>query len=338
MRKLFIPLGLTITGLIVSLVGLEVAFRIYERIIPPAGSWSDRPDFYFKHEGSETLQDYPYPAAKSPGAFRIAVVGDSYSFAPYMQFTDAFPKKLEQMLNLNLSSSRAEVINYGVPGYSTSHEVDKTALAIEQQADLILLQITLNDPELKPYTPTGIRDFSRFGALKPSPVMEAVFGYWHSLAFVANRLHNTKTVREYTDYFLDLFENPKTFKPWQRSLSRIVELCGERQIKLAAVVFPLFGLPLNDSYPFHRAHQIVQSELNSRNIPYIDLYSLYAGIPLERIQVIPGEDRHPNEIAHRMAAEAIYSWLRDQDLLPEDLIIRHKFKGRTQLIKEEPAE
>ncbi len=143
MRKILISLVLSLVGLLTGVIGVEILFRIFEwRGAKSQVAWSDRPAFYFQHEGSATLQDFNYQKQKPPNTFRIAVVGDSFSFAPYMQFTDAFPKKLEQMLNLNSTALRAEVLNYGVPGYSTSHEIAKVDEAISQGTDLIILQIT----------------------------------------------------------------------------------------------------------------------------------------------------------------------------------------------------
>jgi len=57
---------------------------------------------------------------------------------------------------------------------------------------------------------------------------------------------------------------------------------------------------------------------------------------------LPGKDSHPNEIAHRIAAEQIYLWLERIDLLPKEIVIREKYRKRTTsipkkklLIKEE---
>jgi hypothetical protein len=63
-------------------------------------------------------------------------------------------------------------------------------------------------------------------------------------------------------------------------------------------------------------------------VPVLDLSAMYQGIPLERLQVIPGVDRHPNEIAHRMAAEKIYLWLESQEMIPEQHKIKDKFATR----------
>lgn len=332
--------GVLIFGLLLGLLATETAVRIYLRMSVPPPAWSDRPKFYFAPDDSRTLQDYVYNPVKAPGTFRIAVVGDSYSFAPYMQFTDTFPKKLETMLRVNRHEPPAEVINYGVPAYSTSHEVAVVQRALKEQADLILLQITLNDPELKPYRPTGIgaNDRDRFGDLAPRGWQKTVFRYWKTAEIVVRRLHNTRTHQAYADYFNDLFEKKKTWRNFNESLRQIVQLSRDAKVPVAAVVFPLFGLPLDQRYPFHGIHQKTAGLLNELEVPNVDLYKLYEGIPLDRLQVIPIKDRHPNEIAHRMAAEEIYLWLLRVKLIPDAFKIGNVYQQRLGIANQPRAD
>ena len=100
---------------------------------------------------------------------------------------------------------------------------------------------------------------------------------------------------------------------------------------MVAVVFPLFGVPLNEDYPFHPLHQKVHNCLEAAGIPYRDLFSLFEGIPLERVQVIPGADFHPNEIGHRLAAESIYEWFHELDEIPERFLQAPQFLTRTDI-------
>ena len=323
-------------GLLLGLLGVEAIVRAFIYRGQVAASWSDRPKFYYATEQTDTLQDYRYKKTKSEDVFRIAVVGDSFSFAPFMQFTDAFPKQLERMLNLNGGDRRSEIINLGVPAYSSSHEVDLVRKAIEHNSDLIILQITLNDPELKPYRPTGIRQDlpDQFGAFNASNSSSGILKYWKTAAFVAERLHNTKTHRAYIDYFNNLFANKRGYKVYSESLKEMVSLARANDIKIVGVVFPLFGLPIDEQYPFYEIHQLAAKPLVDEGVAVLDLLELYKGIPLERLQVIPGGDRHPNEIAHRMAAESIYEWLLKLDLIPEELRIKKLFKTRIGTINQ----
>ena len=321
------PLLGVLLALSIIEVGIRVATIFSNKQI---SQWSDRPIFYFHSPSGPRMQDYPYAIPKPLDTFRIAAIGDSFTFAPYMQFTDTYVKKIERMLNLNSGLRTAEVINYGVPAYSTSHEVSVTARALQEGADLILLQITLNDPEIKKHTPSGIRENmdDRFGKLNLTGHLGWLASYWKTLSFALTRIHNTKTHRAYIDYFNDLFNNPRTWKPFTESMQKLVRSVNESGKPIVAVVFPLFGLPMDEHYPFHSIHQKVSNLLKELNVPGLDLSPLYKGIPLERLQVIPGVDRHPNEIAHRMAAEKIYLWLEELKLLPENTLIKDKFATR----------
>lgn len=309
-RKL-IPYIFSLVSVIVSLVIFEIGFRLVK---PVKISWSDRPKEYVIPEDAPTFQDYPHEAVKPKGVYRIAVVGDSFTFGPYMQFADTFPKRLEWMLNLNKGTPKVEVINYGVPAYSTSHEVPVVKRALEEGADLVIVQVTLNDPEIKPYTPEALfKDKNKFGELE---LHGKIFEYWTSLAFVLSRIHNTQTHTNYKKKFFDLFEGEKTWKNFTDSMKKIVDATKEKGVPLVSVVFPLYGIPLDDEYPFHPIHKKIKDLLDSYEVKSLDLFKSFEGIPLERIQVIPGKDFHPNEIGHRIAAESIYRWLKREELIP----------------------
>jgi lysophospholipase L1-like esterase len=305
--------GMVIGGTLIILIIIEVLFRAFAR--PPV-LWNDRPRTYFIPQDAKVLTDRSYSVIKKPGTIRIAVVGDSFSFAPYMQFDDAFPKRMERWLNLNSVQPTVEVINYGVPRYSTSHEVEVVERAIREQADLILLQITLNDPEIKPYRPTGLLVDENTGN---ASITNPILNHWKSMAFVVTRLFNTQSHRDYKKYFFDLFQRKDTWNNFRGPLKTIVKKASDAKIPIVAAVFPLFGYPVNDSYPFFPLHEKVQTLLTKLNVPHLDLAEPYRGLPIERLQVMPGLDRHPNEIGHRIAAEAIVPWLHGTKLLPEEI-------------------
>lgn len=333
------PIVASLFGLALALGAVEAGVRILVPMRSETGpGWSDRPRFYFRAASAPSMQDYPHEPKKPANTWRVAVIGDSFTFAPYMQFTDTFPKKLEQMLNTTGSSRRAQVLNLGVPAYSTSHEVPVARAAISEGADLIILQITLNDPEIKHHTPSGITANApdRFGQLNLTGRLGWLASHWRTLGFVLTRLHNSETHRAYVEYFNGLFSDPRSWKQFQDSMSAIVSLSREAGTPVVAVVFPLFGLPMDERYPFYPLHSKVNDFMRSLGVPVLDVSPIYKGIPLDHLQVLPGVDRHPNEIAHRMAAEEIYLWLEEQRLLPEDLVIKDKFATRLGVSEQRP--
>ncbi len=64
------------------------------------------------------------PVEKAPGVERIALLGDSFIFGQGVGDDKTLPVRLEQALNAGTASGkRYEVLNFGLSGYDTGHEV-----------------------------------------------------------------------------------------------------------------------------------------------------------------------------------------------------------------------
>jgi len=327
-RFIFSRLALVCIGLGFGLLVLELGFRVSAPIVRDENHRSDRPAFYYKHEAAKTLQDYPFSYSKPEGSYRLAVIGDSFTFGTSMQFDDAFPKKLERLFAASKTEPRVEVINYGIPGYSTDHEVSSAGQALRHGADFVLLQVTLNDAQRKLLAPHGITGTNRFGELIMSGVLRDVSSIWTSFGYVYKRVHNRRTRQNYIDYYFELFEDPVGWGIFRRAFTKIHRECRRNKVGFGVVILPLFGLPLDEDYPFLPLHQKIADYLEKREIPYVDLLSAFKNIPLERIQVEPGKDFHPNEIGHRIIAEQIFSWLTAEQASPGVLKVRADLRAK----------
>jgi hypothetical protein len=82
------------------------------------------------------------------------------------------------------------------------------------------------------------------------------------------------------------------------------------------VIFPLFSFSLGDDYPFKHIHNKVHRALQNAGLPYIDLLAFYKHMNYIRLEYIPDKDPHPDEIAHRIAAEVLWRDLKQSGLLP----------------------
>ena len=91
-------------------------------------------------------------------------------------------------------------------------------------------------------------------------------------------------------------------------------LAKERGFKLAVVIFPEFR-QLEGGYPFEKIHALVRRTCDGFGIPVLDLLDTYRGDDTAALWV-HRIDHHPDEIAHRMAAEAIEKFLLERNLVP----------------------
>lgn len=316
----------------------EVAIRFVK---PKAkDTWVDRPAFFYVPKGAENLEGNSPAKEKQEGVYRLAVIGDSFTFAPFMQFDDGFPARLGRMLNMNSAAEdrparHVEVLNYGVPGFSSNHEVPLVKQALDAQADLIILEITLNDPERKPYQPAGITiRTNQQGAIVVDS--QALGSSWLArnsklYSFLFGRVNVYKQGKSYEEYFRELYADPVAMSQFEGAIAQMKKFAEERKVPFVAVIFPLFGSKLDDSYPFRDIHARINAILDQLQVKHLDLQKFYRGIPAERLQVMPGEDFHPNEIGHRIASEAIYCWLFHEKIVPEEFRPQSLWRQRAQL-------
>ena len=85
----------------------------------PELHWELRPEA-IEIPGGDAINEHAlrgpaYPLKKSPGTFRVAVLGDSCTFGVRLHYDQTYGARLEQFLSVH---RQAEVINGGVSGYS----------------------------------------------------------------------------------------------------------------------------------------------------------------------------------------------------------------------------
>ena len=91
----------------------------------------------------------------------------------------------------------------------------------------------------------------------------------------------------------------------RRALKAMGGMCRERGVPLVVAIFPLFGNPLDDRYPFADVHAKVAQAAAEAGARVVDLLPVYRGLDGALLVVNGADDEHPNEIAHRIAARAI---------------------------------
>lgn len=97
---------------------------------------------------------------------------------------------------------------------------------------------------------------------------------------------------------------------WERQKARLVALrdfVASRGGRLSVVTWPMMNR-LSADYPFRETHARLDAFWKSQGVAHLDLLGVFAGRSASDL-VVGRFDAHPNEEAHRVAAEAVLKFL-----------------------------
>ena len=101
--------------------------------------------------------------AKAPGTFRVASVGDSWTFGMNVDQDRSYPSRLLALLRETQPGRGVEVVNYGVLGYSSFQGLQLTKTRVFQlHPDVVAIGFAMNDSEV-----AGYRDRDMVGGAPP---------------------------------------------------------------------------------------------------------------------------------------------------------------------------
>jgi len=201
---------------------------------------------------------------KKPGTRRILFLGDSLLWAGETSSGNLYTAVLEHRLNSRSSNRNApvEVINAGVPGYTTYQELEFLKIyGLDMEPDLVVLGFVLNDlPYKYLHKPTsrnrllGTEPAVHRYRFDPDGFPGALFGWSylaHDVVYRGELFLKRRTQRpifpfeERVDFYLAW----KSYG-WARARALIGEmkaLLSERRIPLELLVFPVSD-QVNDTY------------------------------------------------------------------------------------------
>jgi lysophospholipase L1-like esterase len=244
---------------------------------------------------------------KPAGTFRVLVIGDSFAFGTGVRQNHVLSSRLQQDLTAE-HPGPVEVLNLGVPGYNTSHEVALLVrYGIRLDPDLVVIVFVMNDAS----TPALRR---KGGTPPPLPRRPA----WEGHSWLVDHLHVRWQDRaRRNDWARNLHADFQADDPgWKRARDgfQVASALGRRRgFRVALVIFPLLW-DLGSDYPFVEIHETVAAAARRFGIPVLDLHPAFGERNAESLWVHPS-DHHPNEEAHALAARALHDFLVERGLL-----------------------
>ena len=253
---------------------------------------------------SRGYRDLERTLPKPEGVRRAVCIGDSFSWGTSVLFDDAWPQRVERTLTRE-RRERWEAVNLAEPGLNAVQEASRLdSEGFAYGPDVVVVAYVLNDSEDE--TAAEARRAADWEEERRRPPSPSVFDRSALARFVRTRLWATVENRRRVEGFRSMYADD--YAGWaaaRLALKAMGGMCREHGVPLVVAIFPLFGNTLDGGYPFADVHAKVAQAAGEAGAKVVDLLPLYRGLDWRLLVVNGADDEHPNEIAHRIAAQAI---------------------------------
>lgn len=265
----------------------------------PGLDYSGQELSFFDYRGRSNglgYRDYDHPLRKSPGTYRIVVLGDSIAAGLKVLENDRiFPTILER--ELRARGLQAEVINFAVSGYNTRQEVEtfkEKGLAFAP--DLVLLAYCLNDTD----RPGGglleilLEEKKRRGAVSPAGInrylaKSAAYRFLRYRALRPGGANGTGS-----DLPKDTVE---------QSLEELSRLARQGGFEVLVAVFPYFENL--EAYTLGEHHRIMRALSEAEGFHFLDLLPAFRRCAAASAEPVGFDAFHPTPYGHLCAGGAM---------------------------------
>lgn len=253
---------------------------------------------------SSGFRERLFVPSKTPGVYRIAVVGDSFTYGNGIRQQDRYSDLLQTRL-----PDHFEVLNFGTPGANTpQHLALLRHLLPLTHPDFVLLQWYVNDVE-----DDDSNGRPRFRPLLPIASLAAWLNDVSALYTVANMKWAETQVAwgmtpSYSEYLQRRFADPNSRDSQidRGLLTELIELTKAAGVPMGIVLFPDPAPDLGKGYPFAYLHERVLEVCRSQNITCVDLRNDFAQVKHYRDLWANRFDHHPSPLANQIAAVKIF--------------------------------
>lgn len=269
---------------------------------------------------------------ENANAFKIVAVGDSFTWGLGVKAADNYPSLIGQFLQ-DRAGRPVAVSNHAQVGRMIAEiQVEMAQALAAGVPDLCVYGFVLNDPIDERDVREGFLGPTDKAAGMDNPDiddginirtanlrkfrLESTGGWLRNHSRIADmafrqwewRQIQQHCLREYLELY-DPAKNSKGLEATWEMLQAMHQLQAQAGKRFLVVIFPLF-VDTDGNYPFAGIHQQLADGLRQRGIEFLDLLPAYRNYRCRDLWV-HDVDRHPNELAHRVAAEAIVQHLLD---------------------------
>jgi len=266
---------------------------------------------------------------KPAGTTRIVCFGDSSTFGIGARMEDTWPLQLEQQLNSSFefettrdprresSSPRFQVINAGVPGYTSHQGLQHMRQELDRlQPDIVFASYANNDFWTWDNQTDALHaaDLQRWSVRRALLQSRAVQLLDRTIHPPASQPASQKWAASATNsYFIpnDDWTQRVPLDAFRANVEQMAELCGEREIPLILVLWPDQPLAAGRWSIRLDYHEVLRDVAAQRNLAVADVTTTFQqNRPWSIRSYVPNDIVHVNRYGNRLAAQAALTALR----------------------------
>jgi lysophospholipase L1-like esterase len=249
--------------------------------------------------------------APEPGRFRIVVVGDSVTMGHRVVEDEAYPARVEKLLNVEIPGADIEVLNLGLSGSNVVHNLRRLErVGLRHHPNLIVYGFTVNDIEGPDFEPNSASDrdaylaeLTRFSD-SPTRLLRLIWPRWVAIRSGLDPMPGSYEYAVERGYL----RNPEAWARVAKGLDRLAMLGRSRGVCVVVFIHAVMQ-QFNLAHPFERVYEHVEGEARARGLHVIQSLPAFRGHDAAgvRFDIV---DSHPNAEGHRLLAEALVEGVR----------------------------
>jgi len=262
-------------------------------------------------------RDIEHNLTKPEGIYRIAVIGDSFTFGNGINnFSEIYPRLLQKILDDYYGKSKFEVIIFAKPGYSTLDELEVLKNeVINYDPDLIVLGYYINDAEGLG-SRVGFENLFFQHFTYPYEVGSYLYTHSYFYYFMESRMKSFLTILgvdfgSYINYTHHLYSESNPFYDEANQLFKeFVNESRSMDADVLVAMIPLFNS--FDNYPFFDVTEQIKNLSENSGAVFVDTFPYFNKLTNGNADSlrVSFADGHMNEEGHRIMAAILFNKIR----------------------------
>lgn len=255
------------------------------------------------------LRGEDFLAEKRQEVFRVICLGDSVTFGWRVDFKDAYPKKLNDLLTQNFPQKNFEVVNAGILGYSSLQGVRFLKRDIFRlKPDLLVAYFGINDADKAVYFSDKYLSVKDDTIMKMDTFLKRFKSYRFLKDLLLKTIYRKRLPKEENSEHTRV--SPKDYR---MNMGELISLANKRNIPFVIIIPLVYENGFAQKLKNYDLSEFLNLAMTGKNIKYLNLLPAFSKFKNQKLMFF--DNSHPTELGHSIIAKEIFRILVEEKLI-----------------------